>query len=85
MLLLGGTLSLLISFKCVMDEGLGAKPSISGQFLRFLGKNNHFKVIWIIFGKLLKPLERMKLLRLGIYLKNLHFAAHSAVFVCRSG
>ena len=46
---LGGMLSKQMQFKCIMDGGQGAKPPVTGQFLQFLEKNNHFNVIWISF------------------------------------
>ena len=38
MLQLGGVLSKLVQFKCIVDGGLGAKPLVAGQFLQFLEK-----------------------------------------------
>ena len=38
MLQLGGMLSKLMQLKYIMDEGLGAKPPVTGNFRNFLKK-----------------------------------------------
>ena len=72
MLQLGGMLNKLKQFKCIIHVGPGAEPPVAGKFSQFLEKNNHFTVIWILFRTFFRPLERTKLLRLGIYLKFLN-------------
>ena len=47
-------------------------------------KKYHFNVIWITFRTFLRPLERTKLLRLGIYLKFLNCWSLSAFYNCKS-
>ena len=60
MLQFGRMLSKLMQFKCIMDGGLGAKPTVAGQFSQFLEKNYHFKGhldhIWSVF----KAIEKNK-------------------------
>ena len=65
-------------------RGSGGKAPSRWAIFTIFWKNNHFTVIWITFRTFLRPLERTKLLRLGIYLKFLNRPAFSALFISRS-
>ena len=81
---LGGMLSKLMQFECLMDGGLGAKPQLLKDFCNFLKKKNTLTSFESHFDCFLRPLERTKLLRLRIYLKFLNYPVLPALFICRS-
>ena len=60
------------------------RGSGSLEFSQFLFKKYHFNVVWITFGTFLRPLERIKLLSLIIYLKLLNCSFLSALYICKS-
>ena len=75
----------LSAIQVCYGRGTEGKAPAAGQFSQFCGKNNHFNVIWITFRTFLRPLERIKLLRLRMYFKSVNYAALAALqYICRS-
>ena len=83
MLQLGGMLNKLMQFDCIIYGGLQEKPQLLGNFRNFFKKIPFYRHLDYI-SNVFRPVERTKLLRLGIYLKFLNCQALSVLFISRS-